>query len=91
MGAVNGFRCMIIAFTFLGAVPADSCHTISGVQPGHCLVCLLTRQSYLQHSILLYRLHTNKFPQMVLTLEGRLRRARITWVQGLTLAALRAI
>ena len=96
MEAVNGFRCMIINclalfWVWYQQIPNTP---VSGVQLEHCLVCLWTCPSFLQHSILsilLYRLQTNKFSQSVVALGGRLWRARITCVQGLTLAALRAI
>ena len=65
-------RCMIIVYIFLGVVPSNFCRTIPGVQLEHCLVSLLANPSFLRYSILLCRLHTDKFPQSVVILGGRL-------------------
>ena len=92
IGPVNvDLRCMIIVYIFLGVVPSNFCRTIPGVQLKHCLLSLLANPSFLRYSILLCRLHTDKFPQSVVILGGRLWRGRITWVRGPTLAALREL
>ena len=44
-----------------------------------------------RNSILLCRLHTDRFPQSVVIFGGRLWRERIAWVRGPTLAALREL
>ena len=56
----------------LDMVSSDTYHTISGVQLGHCLACLLVNPSFLQYRILLCRLHTDKFPQILMSLGDRL-------------------
>ena len=80
-----------LLYIFLGVVPSNFCRNIPGVQLEHCLVSLLANPSFLRYSILLCRLYTDKFPQGVVILGGRLLRARITWVRGPTLAALREL
>ena len=59
-------------YIFLDMVSSDTYHTISGVQLGHCLACLLVNPSFLQYRILLCRLHTDKFPQILMSLGDRL-------------------
>ena len=54
---------LLLLYIFLGVVPSNFCRTIPGVQPEHCLVCLFANSSFLRYSILLCRLHTDKFPQ----------------------------
>ena len=62
-----------LLYIFLDVVSSNTYRTISVVQLGHCLVCLLaTDSSFLQSSILLCRLHTGKFPQIVITLGDHL-------------------
>ena len=79
IGPVNvDLRCMIIVLYFSGCgtieflwVPSNFCRTIPGVQLEHCLVSLLANPLFLRYSILC-RLHTDKFPQSVVILGGRL-------------------
>ena len=78
-----------LLYIFLGVVPSNFCRTIPGVQLEHCLESLFANPSYLRYSILLCRLHTDRFPQSLVILGGRLWRARIAWVRGSILAALR--
>ena len=54
---------LLLLYIFLGVVPSNFCRTIPGVQTEHCLVCLFPNSSFLRYSILLCRLHTDKFPQ----------------------------
>ena len=61
-----------LLYIFLGVVPSNFCRTIPGVQLEHCLVSVLANLSFLRYSLLLCRLHTNKFPQSVVILGGRL-------------------
>ena len=63
---------LLLLYIFLGVVPSNFCRTIPGVQLEHCLVSLLANPSFLRYSILLCRLHTDKFPQSVVILGGRL-------------------
>ena len=70
IGPVNvDLRCMIMLYIFLGVVPSNFCRTIPGVQLEHCL---LANPSFLRYSILLCCLPTDKFPQSVVILGGRL-------------------
>ena len=48
------------------------------VQLGHFLACLLVNQSFLQHNILLCHLHTDMFPQILMSLGDRLLRVKIS-------------
>ena len=61
-------------YIFLDVVSSDTYRTISGVQLGYCLACLLVNPSFLQYSILLCRLHTDKFPQVRSFLTNRQQR-----------------
>ena len=65
-------------FTFFWVWYHRICRTIPVVQLEHHLVSLLANPSFLRYSILLCRLHTNKFPHSVVILGDRLWRRRIT-------------
>ena len=78
-------ECWSLLYIFLGVVPSNF-----WVQLEHSLVGLLANPFFLRYSILLCRLHTDKFPKSVVIWGGPLWRVRITWVRGPTLAALRA-
>ena len=70
IGQVNvDLCCMVIAIHFSGC---GTIETIPGDQLEHCLESLLANSSFLRYSILLCRLHTDKFPQSVVILGGRL-------------------
>ena len=61
---------------------------VSAIFSGNTKIALTRRKLSFFDTVLLCRLHTDTFPQSVVILGGRLRRARITWVRGPTLAAL---
>ena len=62
IGPVNvDFRCMIIALHFSGFGTIEFLLHHSWVQLEHCLVCMLENLSFLRCSILLCRLHTDKW------------------------------
>ena len=59
---------------------------------GHFLLCLLANPSFLRYSTFLCRLHTDKFPQSVVSdFERSFVKNEKTWVWGPTLAALREL
>ena len=83
---------------WIGRVNVDHCftffwvwyHRISEFSLNIVFLGLLANPFFLRYSILLCRLHTDKFPQSVVIWGDPLWRVRITWVRGPTLAALRA-
>ena len=70
-----------LLYIFLGVVPSNFCRTIPGVLLGHFLVCLLANPSFLRYSTFLCRLHTDKFPQNVVSdFEKSFVKSEKTWV-----------
>ena len=70
-----------LLYIFLGVVPSNFCRTIPGVLLGHFLVWLLANLSFLRYSTFLCHLHTDKFPQSVVSdFERSFVKNEKTWV-----------